>query len=228
MAMSPFYRGGPAPVPSFDPPKMGERRPDMGRPASSAPAPWTQRPQQRQQSVSLFSYSDPWAKKQLDKQYAEMVGKQTEALRQAQADRQKQLSAMSPEFQSRYGTGAQMTGEYQTAYAGADPELGKIQSYRDFALGKGIMMTPQGELVENVAPAVAKRFGYSGWRGGTYKTNEQQRAEEQQMLAELPPYMRQQYMEEKQRKQREEAEARRWRPPAWSWTGWTPGSRPNR
>jgi hypothetical protein len=135
--MNPFQRiGGPAPVPGFGRGVGGGGgNIDYGpRPAAQAPAPWTKKPTFTQ-DAELFRYADPEQKKFLEQGYAQMVGSQTEALRKQQAKRDAALQGYAGDFQSRYGQ--PMAEEFKSAYAGAAPQLGKIQSLGEFAKSKG-------------------------------------------------------------------------------------------
>jgi len=92
--------------------------------------------------------------------------------------------------------------------AGAAPTLGAIPSYKDFALSKGFYQQGR-DFVTNAAPGVRQRLGYvQDPTTKQWMTSEQARQQEQQMLAELPPYMREQYIRDMFEKRRQERQSR--------------------
>jgi hypothetical protein len=161
--MNPFPRiGGPAPVPGFGRPKVGGGGMDYGpMPASPTPAPWKKKPTFTE-TASLYSYADPGEQYSVGADYAKMVGEQTEAFRKQQAMREKALQNYAGDFQSRYGQ--EMPEEFKSAYTGAAPTLGRIQSFRDFAANRGWNQVGRS-LASGVPPGIKMRLG-SGAFGG--------------------------------------------------------------
>jgi hypothetical protein len=189
------------PIP-FEKPSVPSPQTSAGGTPFMGNTPWsTSKPKPRVESFSLFNYATPAATNRLSQQYAQMVGGQTEELRKQQAAREAALRQASPEFQSRYGQQAAMPEEYQTAIAGAAPQLSGVPSYKEFALSKGYYQQGR-DFMTDVMPGVRQRLGYTQDPStGKWITSEQARQQEQQMLAELPPYMRNQYLQEKRDKE---------------------------
>ena len=163
MAMSPFrgmqsaYGSSIGSVGGSDPtggPRMGAAIP---RPQTT---PWYGIAPRVQQagSYNLISPAERAVEEGIKRDYAKMLGEQSELYRKQILARQKALEGAASEFSSRYGSQAEMPEEYKMAIAGEAPQMSPIKSYADFAQSRGFTQTPDGGLRYGTGPVRTMSF----------------------------------------------------------------------